>query len=427
MPEVTTGDFGKLRLTTNGAGITICTSAIPRPTSRKPPTAAQLAELGAADADPSATTTTTAATGDTTTTTGEPSGSTTTTAAAGDTDHDRRARSGPSADEGGRARRRASAPASARSPLSTPKQMLPVVNRPMIERVVEHLGRHGVDDGRARPRLPARRLRRRLPRRRAAPVWSSTTPSSPSRSTPPARSGSRPSTRASTSAFLVVNGDVLTDLDVGGPGRLPRRARGGGHDRPAPGRRPVRLRRRAHRRRRPCARPSSRSRRPGRRPTDLINAGTYVLEPSVLDRIPPDVRGQRRAGHLPGDGRRRRRSTPSTATPTGSTPARPPPTSAANLDLLDGPARASRRTACDPGATVRRRRSSGRPVAPGVTIDEGASCTGPCSSAVWSCGLGATVRRRRRRPRRHDRCGRPGDRRLHGHRRRRGRARWRHR
>ena len=29
--------------------------------------------------------------------------------------------------------------------LSTPKQMLPVVNRPMIERVVEHLGRHGVD------------------------------------------------------------------------------------------------------------------------------------------------------------------------------------------------------------------------------------------------------------------------------------------
>ena len=27
---------------------------------------------------------------------------------------------------------------------STPKQMLPVVHRPMIERVVEHLGRHGV-------------------------------------------------------------------------------------------------------------------------------------------------------------------------------------------------------------------------------------------------------------------------------------------
>src|SRR5688500_15826263 len=29
--------------------------------------------------------------------------------------------------------------------LSTPKQMLPVVHRPMIERVLEHLGHHGVD------------------------------------------------------------------------------------------------------------------------------------------------------------------------------------------------------------------------------------------------------------------------------------------
>src|SRR5690606_15581381 len=29
--------------------------------------------------------------------------------------------------------------------LSTPKQMLPVANRLMIERVVEHLGQHGVD------------------------------------------------------------------------------------------------------------------------------------------------------------------------------------------------------------------------------------------------------------------------------------------
>lgn len=28
---------------------------------------------------------------------------------------------------------------------------------------------------------------------------------------------------------------------------------------------------------------------PGRAPTDWINAGTYVLEPSVLDRIPPDI------------------------------------------------------------------------------------------------------------------------------------------
>ena len=30
--------------------------------------------------------------------------------------------------------------------LHTPKQMLPVVHRPMIERVVEHLARHGIDE-----------------------------------------------------------------------------------------------------------------------------------------------------------------------------------------------------------------------------------------------------------------------------------------
>ena len=40
-------------------------------------------------------------------------------------------------------------------------------------------------------------------------------------------------------------------------------------------------------------------------PTDLINAGTYVLEPSVLDRIADGRQGVDRAGDLPGDGRRR--------------------------------------------------------------------------------------------------------------------------
>ncbi len=86
--EVTTGDFGDLRLTENGGGITIfygdADADIP-----KPPTAAQLAELGAADGgevpDAAGSTTTATAGSDTTdTTSGEPSGSTTTTAA-GDT------------------------------------------------------------------------------------------------------------------------------------------------------------------------------------------------------------------------------------------------------------------------------------------------------------------------------------------------------
>ena len=76
--------------------------------------------------------------------------------------------------------------------------------------------------------------------------------------------------------------------------------RGRGHDRPAPGRGSVRLRRRAHRRPTAGSWRSSRSRRRARRPTDLINAGTYVLEPSVLDRIADGRPGVDRARDLPG-------------------------------------------------------------------------------------------------------------------------------
>ena len=62
---------------------------------------------------------------------------------------------------------------------------------------------------------------------------------------------------------------------------------------------------------------------PGEAPTDLINAGTYVLEPSVLERIAGRPPGVHRAGDLPGDGGRRhavrhRRQVAST----GPTPAR---------------------------------------------------------------------------------------------------------
>jgi hypothetical protein len=88
-PEVTTGDFTDLRLTENGAGVTIFYGD-PDADIPKPPNAAQLAELGAADGGqvPDAQgNTTTSAPGDasTTTTAGEPSASTTTTAAGGET------------------------------------------------------------------------------------------------------------------------------------------------------------------------------------------------------------------------------------------------------------------------------------------------------------------------------------------------------
>lgn len=76
LPDVTSGDFTERRLTENGAGITIFYGD-PDADIPKPPNAAQLAELGAADGSGQVTTTapgetTTTAAGDTTTTTAAP-------------------------------------------------------------------------------------------------------------------------------------------------------------------------------------------------------------------------------------------------------------------------------------------------------------------------------------------------------------------
>ena len=71
-------------------------------------------------------------------------------------------------------------------------------------------------------------------------------------------------------------------------------------------------------------------------PTNRINAGTYVLEPSVLDRIAGDRRGVHRAGGLSRDGGRGPSVRARRPTTTGSTPARRSNTCKANLDLLGG-------------------------------------------------------------------------------------------
>jgi hypothetical protein len=86
-PEITTGDFTDLRLTENGAGITIFYGD-PDADIPKPPNAAQLSELGAADGsqvpDESGSTSSTASTESQGSTTTTAAGETTTTAA-GDT------------------------------------------------------------------------------------------------------------------------------------------------------------------------------------------------------------------------------------------------------------------------------------------------------------------------------------------------------
>ncbi len=171
--------------------------------------------------------------------------------------------------------------------LSTPKQMLPVGNRAMIERVLEHLGSHGVD--RAVLSLGYR-------------------PDAFQDAYPDGRCGGvdlhyaiEPEPRDTAGAirfaaldagiderFLVLNGDVLTDLDIGA--LVAEHERTGAEGTIA-----------LHRVEDPSAfgvvptdadgRVTAFIEKPPRdeAPTDLINAGTYVLEPSVLDRIEPDV------------------------------------------------------------------------------------------------------------------------------------------
>jgi mannose-1-phosphate guanylyltransferase len=170
--------------------------------------------------------------------------------------------------------------------LTTPKQMLPVGNRPMIERVVEHLARHGVDSAVLALGYRPDVFRDAYPTGRCAGVE--------------LHYAIEPEPRDTAGAirfaaldagiderFLVHNGDCLTDLDI--------TALVATHDR-AGAEGTIAL----HRVEDPSAfgvvptdadgRVTAFIEKParGEAPTDLINAGTYVLEPSVLDRIAPD-------------------------------------------------------------------------------------------------------------------------------------------
>lgn len=167
----------------------------------------------------------------------------------------------------------------------TPKQMLPVGGRPMIELVLDHLAGHGITD---------------------VVLSLGYRPDAFSEAYPDGRCGDvalhyavedEPLDTAGAIAFaarqagvdetfVVVNGDVLTTLDVSALVEL-HRARGAeGTIALTPVEDPSRF----------GVVPTDEEGRvlafiekpaPGTAPTNLINAGTYVLEPAVLDRIAP--------------------------------------------------------------------------------------------------------------------------------------------
>src|ERR1700738_2589660 len=166
--------------------------------------------------------------------------------------------------------------------------MLPVAGRPMIERGVTHLAKHGVDEVVLSLGYRPDAFLAAYPDGRCAGVRL-TYAVEPQ----PLDTGGAIAFAARYAGiderFVVVNGDVLTDLDVSAllafhrdrgaaatislvavedPSRygvVPTEENGrvvGFIEKPPP----------------------------GEAPTNMINAGTYVLEPEVLDRIPPGGR-----------------------------------------------------------------------------------------------------------------------------------------
>jgi len=172
--------------------------------------------------------------------------------------------------------------------LSTPKQMLPIVGQPMIERVLGHLAAHGIDEAVLSLGYLPDAFTSAYPDGTASGVRLSYAVEPEPLDTAGAVRFAADFARVD-GTFVVVNGDVLTDFDVSaliGFHRA-RRAEGTIHLTPVAD---------------PSAfgvvptdadgRVTAFIEKPARdeAPTNLINAGTYVLEPSVLERIPPGRR-----------------------------------------------------------------------------------------------------------------------------------------
>jgi mannose-1-phosphate guanylyltransferase len=172
--------------------------------------------------------------------------------------------------------------------LSTPKQMLPIVEEPMIERVVGHLAEHGIDEAVLSLGYRPDAFINAYPDGTIAGVRL-TYAVEP---TPLDTAGAirfAASFAGIDQTFVVANGDVLTDADLSALVDFHRR-RGAEatisltpvDDPSAFGVVPTDDE----------GRVEAFIEKPPRdeAPTNLINAGTYVFEPTVLDRIPPERR-----------------------------------------------------------------------------------------------------------------------------------------
>jgi mannose-1-phosphate guanylyltransferase len=167
--------------------------------------------------------------------------------------------------------------------LSVPKQMLPIVEQPMIERVLGQLARCGVEHAvLSLGYLPDAFVKAYPDGVAAGVALSYAVEPTPLDTAGAIRFAAR--SAGIGESFVVVNGDVLTDMDLaaliafhetsGAEGTIalhpvPDPSSFGVVDAGASGR----------------VRAFVEKPAPGTAPSNLINAGTYVLEPSVIDRV----------------------------------------------------------------------------------------------------------------------------------------------
>ena len=186
--------------------------------------------------------------------------------------------------------------------LTTPKQMLPLGHRPMIEWVVGHLADHGVDEAILSLGYKPDAFIEAFPDDlcNGVRITYAVEPE-PLDTAGAIRFAALEAGIDDT--FIVVNGDVLTDLDVDALVRFHRASGAEGTIHLTPVEDPSMF----------GVVPTDDDGRviafiekPPRdeAPTNRINAGTYVLEPSVLDRIAGDRRVSHRTGDLSRDGGR---------------------------------------------------------------------------------------------------------------------------
>ena len=167
--------------------------------------------------------------------------------------------------------------------LHTPKQMLPIGDRPMIEWVIEHLAHHGIDEAVLSLGYRPDAFATAYPDGHCAGVELHYAVEDQPLDTAGAIRFAAMSAGISE-RFVVMNGDVLTDLDVTALVDFHDRAGAEAtvtlHEVDDPSRYGVVQTDDDGRVLAFVEKPAA-----GEAPSNLINAGAYVLEPSVLDRI----------------------------------------------------------------------------------------------------------------------------------------------